>query len=298
MISVLMATYNGEKFIEKQLESISNQSFSDFEVVVVDDFSTDKTVEFIERFFERNDFRNYRIFINDKNLGHNKSFETGIRYCRGDYIALCDQDDVWTDDKLQILYKSATKSGCDLIYSQSYLLMNDKISNKLYPRQNNSSDLFIRLQYNNARGASMFVKRKFLENMLPFSDADIYDKWIYYISFITGKIEFINKPLDFYRSHSHNVVGTRFRYRNKTELISKHKLRIKFYEDMLSYFTNKYINSQILSEIKKIISFYAELNSCLQKKGVRCLNTYISFILKKEYFFKEKLIYLYYILFK
>ena len=106
MISIALPTYNGEKYIREQLDSIYNQTLVPDEVVVVDDCSTDNTVNILEEYSQR---YGLKYFVNDSNIGYNKNFEKAIRLCAGDYIALSDQDDVWFPTKIQVSYDAISK---------------------------------------------------------------------------------------------------------------------------------------------------------------------------------------------
>jgi glycosyltransferase involved in cell wall biosynthesis len=92
MISLAMPTYNGERFLREQLDSIYNQTIVPDEVIVVDDCSTDGTISILEEYKKK---YGLKYWVNEKNLGYNKNFEKAISLCTGDYIALSDQDDVW-----------------------------------------------------------------------------------------------------------------------------------------------------------------------------------------------------------
>ena len=94
MISVAMTTFNGEKYIEKQIESILNQSLSVDEIIICDDGSTDNTIELMKKY-------NVQIIQNKKNLGYKLNFKKAMEKCKGDYIFLCDQDDIWKKDKVK-----------------------------------------------------------------------------------------------------------------------------------------------------------------------------------------------------
>lgn len=96
-----MATYNGEKYIREQIDSILTQSVQDFEIVVCDDCSSDSTVKIL-REYEKKDSR-IKIFVNEKNLGFLKNFEKAVSLCSGEKIAFSDQDDIWTKDHLDVL---------------------------------------------------------------------------------------------------------------------------------------------------------------------------------------------------
>ena len=101
MISVAMATYNGERFVKEQIDSILSQTIEDIELVVCDDCSTDTTWDILNE-YAMQDMR-VHIYRNDHNLGYKNNFEKAIRLCRGDFIALSDQDDIWFDRHLEIL---------------------------------------------------------------------------------------------------------------------------------------------------------------------------------------------------
>ena len=99
-ISVAICTYNGEQFIESQLESICSQNYPVDEIVICDDGSTDKTVQKANDFLKEH-FQEYRIIENQQNLGFRKNFEKAIGITQGEIIFLCDQDDVWKKDKVE-----------------------------------------------------------------------------------------------------------------------------------------------------------------------------------------------------
>ena len=104
MISIAMATYNGEKYLAEQLDSILAQTVQDFELIVCDDCSSDSTAEILSRYAEKDS--RIKIFVNEKNLGFVKNFEKAVSLCSGEYIALSDQDDVWFAGHLEILLRN------------------------------------------------------------------------------------------------------------------------------------------------------------------------------------------------
>src|ERR1700741_3685870 len=104
LVSVALCTYNGEKFLEKQLDSIFLQDYSNLEIVVVDDCSKDNTWDILQRYAHNNE--RLRLYRNRRNLGYSRNFEKAIKLCRGDLIALADQDDIWEKEKIRILANS------------------------------------------------------------------------------------------------------------------------------------------------------------------------------------------------
>lgn len=128
MITVCMATYNGEKYIEEQLESVLMQLHSNDEVIISDDGSGDSTVDLIRTF---NDPR-IRLLVGNNFFSPTQNFENALKYAKGDYIFLCDQDDVWLPDKVEsmlqyLLQYDLVVSDCKVVdaelnvISQSFL---------------------------------------------------------------------------------------------------------------------------------------------------------------------------------
>ena len=104
-ISVVMATYNGETYIQKQLQSIYEQTRKPDEVVICDDCSRDKTAFLIQEFIENHRLKNWRLLINAENKGWQSNFLEALRQACGEYIFFSDQDDIWYQDKIEIMVK-------------------------------------------------------------------------------------------------------------------------------------------------------------------------------------------------
>lgn len=104
-ISIVMTTYNGEKYILEQLHSLLQQNRKADEVIVLDDCSTDNTVEIVKNFIQANHLEHWRVCVNDKNVGWKQNFVNGFELASGDLVFPCDQDDIWLSDKLEIMEK-------------------------------------------------------------------------------------------------------------------------------------------------------------------------------------------------
>ena len=103
-ISVAMATYNGEKYIVDQLESIRTQTHAVDEVIICDDCSTDETVEVVKRFILEHKLEDrWQIEVNQHNLGYASNFISALQKTTGDYIFFCDQDDIWVPDRVEVM---------------------------------------------------------------------------------------------------------------------------------------------------------------------------------------------------
>ena len=255
LISIAMCTYNGERFIIKQLESLVNQSYKNLELIIVDDDSTDSTIEIIKK-YALNDSR-IKFFQNEYNLGFVKNFEKAISLCKGDYIALADQDDIWKLDKLEI-FESEIKDNI-LIYSDAEII--DKNSNEqgrelIRPNGNlvsgkcNKAFLF----YNCASGNTMMFKRELIDSILPIpGDFSFHDIWIAFIASTVSTVTYTDEALIYYRRYSEQVTKNieknyqsffdRFRQKKEKKTTdARHKLinlkllrELKFLDEEVKY---------------------------------------------------------------
>ena len=165
MISVCMATYNGEKYIKEQLSSILSQLSEKDEIIVSDDSSTDKTVEIIESFQDKR----IKILKNNKFRQPNLNFENALKYSKGDIIFLSDQDDVWIENKVEIILNQLKKY--DLIVSDAFIT-NEKLNitnDSLFSEVNSNRGILKNIIKNTYYGCCMAFKRKVLKKALPFT---------------------------------------------------------------------------------------------------------------------------------
>jgi glycosyltransferase involved in cell wall biosynthesis len=205
MVSVCIATYNGENYIREQLESILVQLGSQDEVIISDDGSQDLTLDILYSFKDDR----IRIFENSfQNVVSN--FEFLIRQSKGDLIFLCDQDDVWNRNKLQITkgYFNVYPSNILVI---SNLVLIDKFGNDLGLKFFNygfNSSLAVNLIKNNFIGCGMAFKSSLKPFILPIPKTiPMHDWWIGCIALIFGNVSFLNQSLVFYRRHDSNVTS-------------------------------------------------------------------------------------------
>src|ERR1700761_555678 len=104
LVSIAVCTYNGERFLSKQLDSLLRQSYSNIEIVIADDCSTDNTWSILQDYADKD--ARVKPYKNKYNLGHTLNFEKAIKLCKGEYIALCDQDDIWETDKISVFMEN------------------------------------------------------------------------------------------------------------------------------------------------------------------------------------------------
>jgi len=211
-ISIALITYNGEKYIREQLDSILSQTILDFELVVCDDCSTDST-RFILTEYAQKDAR-IALNFNERNLGFLRNVEKAIKLCRGEFIALADQDDIWEIEHLSVLHSNigdnflicgdtllVDENGNSLNFRFSQMLMIDVNSLK-----NNSEHLLRLLVMDNIfQGAAMMFNRKIIDMALPFPNGiEYHDIWLALCAMALDKFIYIPVVIIKHRRHSVN----------------------------------------------------------------------------------------------
>jgi len=218
-ISIALCTYNGEKYLEEQLDSIANQSRLPDELIVCDDNSSDQTLSILQRFSESGCFP-VRIFTNHVNIGSTKNFETAIRLCKDGIIALSDQDDVWHNDKLELIeevFNTSTQVGA--VFSNGNIVNEDLsplgytlwdkfcFGKKLRIKFLNGKAFQVLLSQNFVTGATKAFRSSFRNKILPISPLWVHDCWIAHLLSIISDIIFIDKELIEYRIHKEQLIG-------------------------------------------------------------------------------------------
>ena len=204
MISVCMATYNGEKYIKEQLDSILLQLRENDEIIISDDGSSDSTVEIAESYQDSR----IKIFQNSfKNLILN--FEFALKQAKGDFIFLSDQDDIWLPNKVEVSLIHLIHN--DIIVSNCQVVNQDlQVINKSFFYLNNSKKgLFSNLMKNSYLGCCLAFRKELLSKALPFpKNIPMHDIWLGFVSELFYKIKFIEEPLMLYRRHGANESPT------------------------------------------------------------------------------------------
>lgn len=218
-ISVAMCTFNGSRFLARQLESIASQDRPPDELVVCDDGSSDGCQDIVREFSRRVAFPT-RLLVNDTRLGSTKNFEKAISLCEGEVVALADQDDVWYPKKLRRIENAflasdgvvAAFSDADLIDAES-----DSLHTRLWrsfsfgPREqerfSRGRALNILVRHPVVTGATMAFRKKFISLLLPIPPNHIHDRWLSFLLAACGQFEAIAEPLMQYRRHQGQQVG-------------------------------------------------------------------------------------------
>lgn len=213
LVSIAMATYNGEKYLRQQLDSIYNQTYKNIEVIVTDDCSSDKTTEILEEYHQ---LYGLTYYVNDITLGYAKNFERAASLCSGDLIAFSDQDDIFLPDKIEVIVReigdySLLYSDSTLIdekgeeYASSYMRYVDYPMLTGKPFKEIVFSCFI-------RGFQMVFTCDLLRAALPMPDHVTHDDWFSILAAKRGGIKYLDLPLVQYRQHGRNVTGTLSRH--------------------------------------------------------------------------------------
>ncbi|HOW58899.1 MAG TPA: glycosyltransferase family 2 protein [Candidatus Omnitrophota bacterium] len=214
LISIVMAVYNGEKYIEEQVKSILSQTYTHFELLIGDDASTDATVSIVER-IARSDPR-IKIHKNSKNLGSERNFLNLLRFTAGEFVCFSDQDDYWQPQKLAVLFQLLMKDARNMLAYSDLEICDEKLcithasfwkSAGIRPRQGPLGEFaFLR---NIAPGCSMMFRKSIVEKMLYFHQPQpfMHDHLALVLSANAGKIVYTPQALVRYRQHESNQIG-------------------------------------------------------------------------------------------
>lgn len=217
MISVALCTYNGEQFLREQLKSILNQTLPPDEIVICDDCSTDKTVEIIKSVFSNDRWNEkLKIVVNSKNLGFRRNFEKAISLCTGDIIFLCDQDDVWSLNKIEtIIGIFGSHVDAVLVFHDAEVVDENlkllqpsfwKLMQFDYRHFSGFENTY--LGYKNfVQGSACAFKKDLFEYAKPFPQDAYHDEWLALVAVQYGKIIPCPKCLLKYRQSSNNAIG-------------------------------------------------------------------------------------------
>lgn len=208
MISVCMATYNGEKYLRQQLESILSQlSPQEAEIVIADDGSTDETLQIVDSLKDSR----IRVLPAEKHLGTIYNYERALQAAKGDVLFLADQDDIWLPGKVTVVLDGLKE--CDLVMHDAYMLCPKDSQEGVWLRFGKLSDIrpyrsgVLRNWWKNSfTGCCMAFRRDVLEKALSFpKNLPMHDQWLGIVAERYFRTRWIGEPLTEYRQHSSNA---------------------------------------------------------------------------------------------
>ncbi len=208
MISVCMATYNGEAFVREQLLSILSQLSAEDEVLIADDGSTDATLEIIQSL---KDPRIQIIPPSPRRLGPVYNLERVLSRAQGKWIFLADQDDVWLPGKVSKVLAEFEKTAADCILHDAFFYRKNQegtweCGNRIFEIRPPHHGIFSNVKKNSYTGCCMAFRRNLLDKALPFPQSlPMHDQWIGLCAEKTKKARFLREPLIKYRIHLHNA---------------------------------------------------------------------------------------------
>jgi glycosyltransferase involved in cell wall biosynthesis len=209
LVSIALATYNGDRFLRELLESIYCQSYCNIEVIAGDDCSTDDTASILEEYRESHGLH-YQV--NGQNLGFLRNFEKILPLCRGEFIALADQDDIWTPEKLEKMVNAI--GDASLVYTDAYLVNENgqELPGSLIKnsgvRTVNGRDFRYFVCNTCVTGCTVLFRRDLLQHALPIPICENYhDWWLAVVAACLGGVRYLDEQLVRYRQHGANDTG-------------------------------------------------------------------------------------------
>jgi teichuronic acid biosynthesis glycosyltransferase TuaG len=213
LISIIMPAYNAEKFIEESINSVLEQTYINWELLVIDDGSTDRTSEIV-RIKQNADNRIYYFFQENGKQG--KARNRGIKESRGEYIAFLDSDDLWLPEKLKVTFQEIIAGGNSLVFTDSYVFYGDKknisslitlgVKNEMFQGESGVLKFF---EYNRIPNLTVLVRREILNEVGGFSDAGVAEDYEMWLKLLAKGYSFtsINIPLALYRIHTESTTS-------------------------------------------------------------------------------------------
>lgn len=225
MISVAIATYNGQEFIKEQLLSILNQTMPVDEIVICDDNSRDNTVQIIKDIQKEYKNIDIRLIQNNNNLGYKLNFKRVLSFCDADFIFLCDQDDIWLENKVEVMTQIMNEDKNIKVLASTYDLIdennnpihidiNPKFSNKNMYKCKVKPNALVKVPFerliveNSFQGCALCLRKQVNEKFQRCFSDDFHHDWL--INILASEqngMYFLNIPLFQYRIHSKNTIG-------------------------------------------------------------------------------------------
>lgn len=283
LVSILLAVYKpNEQWIIEQLISLNNQTYGNLELFIYDDCpESPASGELFKKYITN---FSYTLIKGEKNQGSNKAFEELTKLGKGKYFAYCDQDDIWEENKIEVLINLIEKENSVLAYSDMKVIdengiikFNTLIDAKPRLKYIYGENLLQKFFFKNCiSGCCMLVNSNVVKKSLPFSKYMVHDHWIGTIASYYGKISFTNNTLVKYRIHNNNQTGSLKETTNKEDY---YRLRVNTLALKLDEL-KKCIDEEVhnLNDIEKFC------NARINKKIFKILK--YSYLCKNEAYFE------------
>ena len=294
LVSVVLGTYNGEIFLREQLDSVLAQTYSNIEIIAVDDGSSDATVRIL-REYAAGDPR-IKVYVNQTNLGFVGNFEKGCSLSSGHWISLCDQDDYWYPGKIGKMVGAI--GDYPMIYCDSELC-----GPALEPLGKRISDIVHYQSFDDCRqlcvfsrmyGHATLIRRTLFEKARPFRKEVPHDGWLAYHATLYGGVRYLPEVLVKYRQHGGNIFGAvggsrrqdaSHRSERKKEL-ARIRFRMEAYyaacpdslvpqKKLLRALTRCYRSFSPLNDVRRVCLFFAHYKLLLAVKNFSTFRKYL-----------------------
>ncbi len=295
-VEILLSTYNGEKFLREQMDSLLAQSYKDWVCSIRDDGSTDNTIGIIQEYVSI--YPNHFQLLQDRqHVGWRESFRRLLDNCKGDIIFFCDQDDIWLSNKVKIIsdimFEISYKNKPALLISDLQLVNANKetIANSYWDFINEKHcDIWPdEVFYNPYPGMSMCINRQLLNLILPVPEGVAHDWWIALNASLCNTVYKLPMILGVYRQHKNNAEGAKssiaqLAYEYMFSHPEKPRKYIKSaYKMMLAILRKKNVcySRRKIREVEKLCKILSQ--NVIMKKFLMCLDNHIwprSFIRK------------------
>ena len=279
MISVAMASYNGEKYIRKQLDSILNQTLKVDEIVIVDDQSVDQTVSVVKEIIKENPSISIQLFENPENVGYKKNFRNAMSHCQGDYVFLCDQDDYWEANKVETMIHIMESNEKIMALASSFSFIDQEdvpfeveqvpgLSNNNLLRRVVEPGKLVEITFdefciqNSFQGCALCITKEMNSIFLNCFTDEIFHDWL--LNLLASERQgmyFYNVPLFRYRIHGNNTIGIN----EQEHLNTKDRLKKTSTLHIRTEFAKQCVGSiKVLEKVDKDLLKYQP--DCLKKK--------------------------------
>ena len=289
-VDILVATYKPNiVYLKQQIDSILNQTYKKIQIIISDDCSEDKNVIEVLKQYQKQDKR-ISVYLQEKNLGYIKNFEFLLKQSKANYIAFCDQDDIWDVNKIEKSLQTLKEKDVDLIYcnarhinEKNEIIHQNYFQYKNMPLVKGKNNILAISRYLGL-GCSQLFTADVRDKMLPYTASVMAHDWL--ASFIANEgkgVAYIEEPLFSYRLHTENVFGGRSLQQNITRWKQEHG---KSYKSYLQYRNENVIDKAYLDGAKMCLE-YAK-NSQTREMTEKLVKYYET--LKKSRFFNFHII--------
>jgi glycosyltransferase involved in cell wall biosynthesis len=275
-LSVVMATYNGEKYIENQLESLRSQRRVPDEVIILDDNSTDDTLVIVKQFIKKYKLINWKVVSNERNQGWRRNFMNGIWQSEGDLIFPCDQDDIWHADKLEVMEKIMSNNSQINVLVSNHKNFYDNGVKKIAPCKNTNHLSKIPLKNNcmavEYPGCTYCIRKNLaLLSKKYYRDGYAHDDLMWRLGLFSESLYVLKKDLIDYRQHDDSTYSLESA-RMKTIAEKKKWIQMtqNFCVDLERFVENENLSSKIkmIRKLRKVQLWLRERAKLYEKKSL------------------------------